>query len=126
MIYTTGYGRWKDPDAFTATVRRLDARVLDIRLKPWSRDPRWRAAAILSRLGRDRYTGVPALGNVNYRGGGPIEIRDLERGLAVVLENERRGPVILLCACSEPSRCHRRAVAEALIGRGFEVAELPT
>ncbi|MBV8879621.1 MAG: DUF488 family protein [Planctomycetaceae bacterium] len=125
MIWTTGYARWKKPDAFTTEVLRLGARVADIRMRPWSRDPRWRAAGLISRLGRDHYVGVPALGNVNYKSGGPIAIKDLDAGLAIVLDQERRGPVVLLCGCAEPASCHRTVVAEALRKRGSDVEELP-
>lgn len=125
MIYTTGYGLWNDPDAFAEEVRRLGARVIDIRFRPWSRQPRWREHALQELLGTS-YSSLPALGNANYRSRGPVRLQDPDRGLAAVLDRATRGPVILLCACSNPSRCHRRLVAAALRERGADVAELAT
>jgi hypothetical protein len=67
---------------------------------------------------------LPALGNRNYKGG-PVEIVDLEAGLAQVADRLVSQPVILLCVCAEVERCHRRLVAEAISVRyGVSVTHL--
>ena len=58
------------------------------------------------------YHHVPTLGNRNYKGG-PVELVDLDAGLTVVHQLLETSPVILLCACRDLLRCHRRLVAEA-------------
>lgn len=59
---------------------------------------------------------MPALGNRNYKGG-PVEIVDLEAGLAQVAALLVHQPVILLCVCAEVQHCHRRLAAEAIVAR---------
>lgn len=121
-LFTTGYQLWRTAE-FDAEVRKRGAMVLDIRFAPWSKDPDWRSDAIAGRLA-NRYRSVPALGNVNYKGDGPVRINDLESGVAVVREALQRGPVILLCACWNPESCHRTQVAARLRERGLDVREL--
>jgi hypothetical protein len=60
------------------------------------------------------------LGNRNYKGG-PIEIVNLEAGVAEIRAAER--PVLLLCVCSDPRICHRTFVADHLRALGFVVEE---
>jgi uncharacterized protein (DUF488 family) len=120
MIYTAGYyGR--QPEELLALAEERDAIVFDIRIHPASRMPGWSGGRLARFLG-ERYRHVPELGNRAYKSGGPVEIADLETGLAQVLASPR--PVILLCACRDFERCHRRVVAEALKRRGQSVREL--
>lgn len=122
MIYTTGYSG-KSVDDLRALAERLNAVVVDIRLRPQSRwQPKWNKSS-LSILLEDRYIWVGELGNVKYKEK-QIEIKDLDAGLEKVLAIER--DVILLCSCSEYENCHRKTVADALRERGREVEELDT
>lgn len=119
-IYTAGYyGR--DIEEFKATVEKLGAVVVDIRLVPQSRFfPDWRKANLEKVFG-EAYLHVRDLGNQGFKEK-RIEIADMERGLAIVKALERN--VILLCACKYFARCHRKVVAETLQGQGYEVEEL--
>lgn len=113
-LYTFGYSR-KQPEELVTLTEQLDALVADIRFSPRSRIPHWSGGRLAKLLG-DRYHHLPALGNRNYKGG-PVDIVDLEGGMAQVAELLARQSVILLCACSDLHRCHRLLVAEAVAAR---------
>jgi uncharacterized protein (DUF488 family) len=125
-LYTFGYSG-QQSDKLLALAEQLDAipygirSVIgdDIRFSPRSRIPQWNGGRLAKLLG-DRYHHLPALGNRNYKGG-PVEIVDLEAGLAQVADLLVHQPVILLCACTQVQRCHRRLVAEAISAR-YEVS----
>jgi hypothetical protein len=58
---------------------------------------------------------VQALGNRNYKNGGPIALADYEVGKQVIAEILATGQsVILMCACKDVAICHRRTAAEQL------------
>jgi uncharacterized protein (DUF488 family) len=94
---------------------QVDALVVDIRFSPRSRIAHW-SGGRLAKLPGNRYYHLPALGNRNYKGG-PVDIVDLEGGMAQVAALLARQPVILLCVCSDLHRCHRLLVAEAVAAR---------
>jgi hypothetical protein len=114
-LYTFGYG-----DTGSETLHRLrddlDALVVDIRFNPRSRLAHWNAGP-LQRLFGDHYEHLPALGNLNYRAGGPVEFMDLTMGIHRLLELLLVKPVILLCACSDYQVCHRLPAAQAVVER---------
>lgn len=121
-LYTFGYSGHQ-PEKLLALAEQLDAIVADVRFSPRSRVPHWNGGRLAKLLG-DRYHHLPALGNRNYKGG-PIEIVDLEAGLAQVADLLAHQPIILLCVCAEVERCHRRLVAEAISARyGVSVTHL--
>lgn len=119
IAYTAGYSG-ASLIGLKQTALELDADVFDIRLQPWSRIPDWRKSTLAEQLG-NRYRHVGALGNVNYRGG-VIQIADLEQGVEAIAANPR--PVILLCGCRDPQRCHRTVVGDHLRQLGFQVEEV--
>jgi activating signal cointegrator 1 len=122
-LYTYGYsgGSVQDLRNYAAA----GALIADIRLSPRSRVPHWNREPLEQLLG-NRYRWIKALGNVHYRGDGPILIADLPAGLRLVKTALLQGPVILLCACSDPSTCHRSVVAAAAQRHceGLEVVHL--
>jgi len=122
-IYTTGYIGQK-PEALREIAKRLDARVLDIRLSPNSRAPQWRKPS-LEVLLRKRYLHVRELGNLNYKGG-DVRLADLSTGLDIVNDQLTAGfsAAILLCSCSSYDDCHRGDVATVLLDQGREVIEI--
>lgn len=85
--------------------------ILDTRLVPTSRNPQFRRGHLQRVLGA-AYVSEPALGNVNFRSGGPVVLKDWETGWTTLRQLLDRGPVILLCACRDPAVCHRTTVAE--------------
>ncbi|MBI3654150.1 MAG: DUF488 domain-containing protein [Acidobacteria bacterium] len=125
MIYTAGYyGR--DFQQFKATVKHLDAAVIDIRLMPQSRFfPDWRKRNLELELSPS-YFHVVELGNKAFKEN-RIEILDLAAGMQFVkrIIEEIQRDVILLCACKSLSTCHRHIVAEAFRKEGHKVQELP-
>ena len=108
-LYTYGYqgGSHEDLQHYAAA----GALILDTRLVPTSPNPRWRRATLERMLGQ-RYRWCKALGNVNFRSGGPVQIQDPEAGLQLLGELLLQSPVVLLCACRAWESCHRRVVAE--------------
>jgi uncharacterized protein (DUF488 family) len=114
-IYTLGYRAWT-PAAFVQRVAALGAVVADIRFAPFSWQRFWQTQRLQQELGA-RYRHLRALGNIAYKTGGPIALVDLEAGLTTLAEVLEAALVILLCACADVQRCHRRLVAEAWTAR---------
>lgn len=123
-IFTMGYAGWAPP-ALRDEVIRLGASVVDVRIAPTSKSPQWRKEALAELLG-PRYRHLPALGNRNAFTGGPAELAAPEQALAPVRALLAAGPVVLLCGCADPARCHRGLAATYLARNlGGEVVHLP-
>ena len=114
-LYTLGYAGLT-PEQLRAAVVQDAATLLDIRLAARSPAPQWRKSALVQLLG-ERYQHVPALGNRNYRNGGPIQLADPEAALPVVQQALTERSVILLCGCADVATCHRREAARWLSPR---------
>ena len=113
ILYTLGYSGWT-PQAIQMEAQARNTVVCDIRYSPGSRHPQWNKRQ-LSQLLSARYQHVQALGNCNYKNGGPIELADYEAGKQVIAEILATGQsVILMCACKDLATCHRRTAAERL------------
>jgi uncharacterized protein (DUF488 family) len=111
MLYTLGYSGWT-PQAIQAEAQDRNAVVCDIRYSPTSRHPQWNRRQLAQLLGA-RYQHVQALGNRNYKSGGPIELADYEAGKEVIAQILATGQsVILMCACKDVAMCHRLTAAE--------------
>ena len=100
--------------------------VVDVRLRPWSTN---RAFSVATRRTVEEadfeYVHARGLGNVAYRTGG-IEIADLD-AIEDVLAILRAGRgAALMCACSDPTECHRSVLAEEAARRlsGLRVVHL--
>ena len=111
-IYTVGYSRLREPRRLLALLDELDALVLDVRLKPWTRFEGWSKKDLETLCGA-RYRWIEAFGNDNYAGG-DVQLHDPARGLAEVGPLLATHSVILLCGCADPTRCHRGPVAAVL------------
>jgi uncharacterized protein (DUF488 family) len=113
VLYTLGYSGWT-LEAIQEVAQAHNAVVCDIRYAPFSRHPQWRKHQLVQLLGA-RYQHVRALGNRNYKSGGPIILSDYETGKQAIAEILATGQsVILMCACKELAHCHRRIAAEQL------------
>ena len=121
-FYTFGYAG-QSVEVLQSRLDELGARVVDIRLSPCSRQPGWSKAELSEHLG-ERYRHVPALGNVNYKSGEPIQIANLELGLKILTAPIAAIPSVLLCGCRHYAGCHRAVVADALNAEGYAVQEL--
>jgi uncharacterized protein (DUF488 family) len=108
-LYTYGYqgGSPQDLQHYAAA----GALILDTRLAPTSPNPLWRRASLKRLLG-DRYRWCKALGNVNFRSGGPVQLHNPEAGMDLLDRWIGQSPVVLLCACRDWRTCHRRVAAE--------------
>ena len=72
-LFTIGYtGRKPEELKALADEGKL---ILDVRLSPNSRVPRWRQEALRNLLA-GLYMHRPELGNVNYKNGGPVKLAD--------------------------------------------------
>jgi hypothetical protein len=116
IIYTIGYSAGWTPATLKAELTRLGALLLDIRYSPHSRRPEWNRSALRDLLGDD-YRHEPALGNRNYRDGGPIELAAPERAVGPVAQFLAQQPVALLGACRDAEACHRSVAATFLSER---------
>ena len=137
-LYTLGYSGWRIDD-IEATLQRLDAILVDVRMVPRSRAPIWNGTTLHKRLG-ERYVWLKEFGNRNYRGTvDQIEIADFPAGrerlakllgtlappsaTAIPSPAHATGPtsapatgrsVILLCGCPDVNQCHRKTLADWL------------
>ena len=120
-FYTLGYLGRTLPEV-AAILEERNAMLADIRLVPYSRNKAF-IKAVLERTLGPRYVWVRALGNLNYKTGGPVALADYTMGRTAILALDT--PVVLMCACRDYGRCHRAVVAEALRAEGFSVEEIP-
>jgi hypothetical protein len=122
-IFTFGY-TGQDRTSLVRFLNEHDGVLCDIRFSAFSKNEEWNKPELLKALGR-RYLHLQTLGNMNYKVGGPIELKDSRTGVQVVgqLATQYRS-LVLMCACPSYRSCHRRVVAELLRGRGIQVSEL--
>lgn len=108
-IFTVGYQSGWTPELLQEAAAAHDATVVDVRLKPWSKDPAWRKSSLERSL--ERYIHVVELGNLNYRNRVEIRLKSPVLGLAKVGRILERTSIILLCGCWDAMTCHRIDVA---------------
>ncbi|HEY0459429.1 MAG TPA: DUF488 family protein [Pyrinomonadaceae bacterium] len=119
-FFTTGY-TGKSVEQLPALLDFYDAVLADIRFAPVSRHLQW-TKNYLSLMLKNRYRHVAALGNRNYKTHDKIQIHNLEIGIRLI--ESWNANVILLCACENLEKCHRRVVKNELEKRGREVEEI--
>ena len=89
--------------------------VVDVRLKPFSRNPAYRQGPLRSFLTSAgiRYTHMPDLGNRNYKGG-PVDLVDASKIVVLLELIEKEEGVCILCVCERSEDCHRRLISDTL------------
>jgi uncharacterized protein (DUF488 family) len=112
-LYTLGYTGAK-PVQLQAVVQQLGAVMVDTRYSLASRAVQWTGKGLRELLG-ESYQHIRALGNVNYKNGGPILINKPEEGVPQVVALLEHQPVILLCVCKDHHTCHRAVVADLVV-----------
>jgi hypothetical protein len=122
-VYTFGYSG-RAVSELLAYAQKLNAFVVDIRLKPHSQMAQWQYNNLVTTLS-GRYHLIQALGNLNYQGG-PIQIKNMAAGASMVRDLLKKKSVILLCACEDYHTCHRLTVAQHLASTlNVQVTHLP-
>ena len=102
-------------DAFLTLPR---SGLIDIRYSPKSRvDAQWTKEALQAKYGSKQYIHLPCFGNVNYRHRDqPIRLANPRERLDSVVNALLRGcSLILLCACKDYERCHRKTVYDLIM-----------
>lgn len=130
QILTAGYAK-RSVEELERVVIAHDAVVVDIRLSTRSRRPAFNEYALHHQL-KDRYLTLRTWGNIHYKDGLPIAIKDFERGLAFLREicQNPNGKVyycrslILLCVCEAYDTCHRKKLSGLLAVEGLTTTEL--
>jgi len=123
-LYTIGYGKFK-PEQVKALVEKSGAVLVDVRFSPRSRNPQWAKSNVEKLVGKGNYLHLNSLGNRNYKGDGPIEIVDIERGTQAVATILETRSVILMCQCWDLAHCHRLPASEFIAQKlGVELAHL--
>lgn len=131
-IYTIGY-IGSSYDDLRAYLKATGALLVDVRMAAYSKAPIWHGDAIERAVSPGDYIHIPALGNVNYKTGGPIKLRDPEAGYKQLEEILGRTlearDIILMCACFDATLCHRtpaaKYLAQAFASRRPEIVHLP-
>lgn len=110
-IYTIGYTS-TTPEELINLVNSLEAKLVDIRINPYSKDYRW-IQTNLKQLFADKYLHIKEFGNENYKIGS-IKVANPQGGILKIEPIIKVQPVILLCACYNHEKCHRSQVASIL------------
>lgn len=122
-IYTIGYTGL----GFEDLKQWLDAQhavLVDTRLNPYSPQNQWKKFGLTRALG-EGYQHVESLGNINYKNGGPITLKDAAAGINTVRALLEASPVVLLCTCANVHTCHRKLAAETIAeATGAEIVHI--
>ena len=123
-LYTMGYTGWT-PLQLNLLATEHDMTIVDVRISPRSRVAHWNQRPLQANLG-ERYLHCPEMGNVHYRGDGPIQLRDVHGGIAKLTPLMARGQkLVLMCMCKKHDECHRLLVAtELAAGAAGRVGEI--
>lgn len=121
-LYTLGHNTWSIEQLATE-LERLNALLIDIRYNPYSSREEWRKEALRARFGKN-YIHASALGNTNYQGG-PIRLANPQKAVGPIARHLAERNCILMCACADWQRCHRRE-ASAFLARelGAQIVHL--
>jgi uncharacterized protein (DUF488 family) len=120
-IFTTGY-TGKDVNDLKPLLKVLDAMLIDIRFAPYSQVMHWRKVYLKALLG-EKYRHMPNLGNRTYKEE-KISIQNLNLGIETVINLPFN--LVLMCACENKEKCHRRLIVEELARREIETEEILT
>ena len=117
-----GFGyQGKRPEELLRLTEELDAVVVDVRIKPFSRVRGWNSRELMALLGV-RYQWCRDLGSENYRAAAdaPVKLVDWQAGQSYLLGLLERTNVILLCYEADESQCHRRLILDLFDGEQGE------
>jgi uncharacterized protein (DUF488 family) len=115
-VITLGYADREAKQVLENAMSDEKMLLIDIRHKPYCGwNPYWSGAVLAAHFGRYRHE--IGLGNKNFNvPGAPIELIDPEPSLARLVHLLREGySLVLLCACKNYEKCHRKVAYEALM-----------
>lgn len=113
-LYTYGYEK-QTPEDLLALAESLDAKVIDVRYKPYSKDQRWVGDRLAVFLGK-HYWHCKDLGNLDYKSASSIRLVDEKAGLEFLSRGVEKGRVIiLLCMENSPKGCHRDYISKKMM-----------
>lgn len=93
-IYGYGYGG-RPVEQLAALVALHEAVVIDVRLKPWTKQPGW-SLSELKAVFAGRYHWWRELGNTNYEEGGKVKLLDEKKGIAKLVKLIGAGESVVL------------------------------
>lgn len=119
-IQTIGYMEENAIERIAAFMADENAVLLDIRETPVSRwKPAFNRKALIEQFGGFRYGWWPEFGNINHRPEDRhkgIALADPQAGLTRILKVLESGrSVMLMCACKDYEKCHRKTVYELIM-----------
>lgn len=108
-----GYAQPNADEVLEAAMTDPATRIVDVRFSPKSRwRTEWNMEALHKKY-RDRYTWEQGLGNRNYHDPNlPIVIVDRRRVSTITTLLRAGNNVLIICACKDFQKCHRRVVVE--------------
>ena len=115
VIYTIGY-TGSSHDDLRDFIKATSAILVDIRFSPVSRAAMWGGNAVARAVGYPNYVHLRALGNENYKNGGPVKLSNPKVGadaIGNIIVKQNRD-VILMCVCHDVMSCHRTFAAHYL------------
>lgn len=122
-IITVGY-TGGNVDLLVEKVREVNGLLVDVRFSAKSRAAMWSKAGLYAAFrqategGVVPYVHLRAWGNENYQTpGAPVVLVGFSLGLQILeaeLATRVEAVPVLMCACAEVERCHRKVVAERL------------
>jgi uncharacterized protein (DUF488 family) len=141
IIWTIGYEKQRI-DRFIATLQAAGIRrVVDVRDVAWSHNPSYAKKKLEASLNKAgiAYTHLQALGNPKagreaFKAGDAEEFHDVfgarlagdeaQAALVQLKQFAEAGKTCMMCLESEPERCHRQLICEALQRDGVEIRHL--
>ena len=127
-VYTIGHSN-RNKESFINLLKKHAIQILvDVRRWPTSKTEHFKLEYLkewLPKMGieyiwlGDRLGGYRKSGYQAYTESGAFK-----EGLGILMELAKRGRVCIMCLEVEPSRCHRRFIAEKLLENGYEVIHI--
>lgn len=117
ILETIGYTEQHAVQRIDLFVAQPHSWLVDIRYSPRCRwNAQWNQQALRIKYGR-QYIHLPCFGNVNYnKPGQPIQLANPDKQLSSMVQHLLDGrSFLLLCACKDYERCHRKVVYELVM-----------